>query len=50
MLRGIFGHKREEVVGGRRRLHSEEFRNLRTSNVIMMMKSRACSMHFGRKT
>jgi hypothetical protein len=27
MLRRIFGHKREEVTGGRRKLHNEEFHN-----------------------
>jgi hypothetical protein len=31
MLRRIFGHKREEVTGGWRRLHSEELHNLYTS-------------------
>jgi hypothetical protein len=28
VLRRIFGPKREEVVGGWRRLHNEELRNL----------------------
>jgi hypothetical protein len=28
ILRRIFGHKREEVVGGWRRLHNEEVYNL----------------------
>jgi hypothetical protein len=32
VLRGIFGHKREEeVAGGWGRLHNEELRNLYTS-------------------
>jgi hypothetical protein len=31
MLRGIFGPKRDEVVGGCRKLHSEEFHNLHSS-------------------
>jgi hypothetical protein len=31
VLRGIFGPKREEVVGGWRRLHNEELHNLYTS-------------------
>jgi hypothetical protein len=28
VLRRIFGHKREEVAGGWRRLHKEEFHNM----------------------
>jgi hypothetical protein len=37
----IFGPESEEVVGGCRRLHSEELHNLYTSqNIISMMKSR----------
>jgi hypothetical protein len=28
VLRRIFGHKREEVAGGWRRLHNEELHNL----------------------
>jgi len=31
VLRRIFGHKREEVVGGWRRLHNEELHNLYAS-------------------
>jgi hypothetical protein len=35
VLRRIFGSKREEVVGGWRRLHNEELHNLYTSpNII----------------
>jgi hypothetical protein len=38
VLRKIFGPKREEVVGGSRRLHSEELHNLYTSpNIIRVI-------------
>jgi hypothetical protein len=38
---GIFGPKREDVIGGWRRLHNEELHNLYTSlNFIWMRKSR----------
>jgi hypothetical protein len=41
VLRRIFGHKREEVVGGWRRLHKEELHNLYDSpNIIRVIKSR----------
>jgi hypothetical protein len=41
MLRRIFGHKREEVAGGWRRMHKEELRNLYASpNIITVIKSR----------
>jgi hypothetical protein len=41
VLRRIFGPKREEVVGGWRRLHNEEFNNLYVSpNNIRVLKSR----------
>jgi hypothetical protein len=41
MLRRIFGPKREEVVGGCERPHSEELRNFYTSEIIIRaMKSR----------
>jgi hypothetical protein len=41
LLRRIFGPKRGEVVGGWRRLHNEELRNLYGSpNIIRTMKSR----------
>jgi hypothetical protein len=37
----IFGPKREEGVGGRRTLHSEELHNLYASlNIIRVIKSR----------
>jgi hypothetical protein len=40
-LRRIFGPKKEEVVGGCRRLHNEELHNLYASqNIIRMIKSR----------
>jgi hypothetical protein len=38
VLRKIFGPKREEVAGGWRRLHNEEFHNLYTSpNIISVI-------------
>jgi hypothetical protein len=41
VLRRIFGHKREEVAGGWRRLHNEELHNLYVSpNIIRVIKSR----------
>jgi hypothetical protein len=41
MLRGILGPKREEVAGGRRRLHNEELHNLFVSpNIIRVIISK----------
>jgi hypothetical protein len=41
VVRRIFGPKREEVAGGRRRLHNEELHNLYTlPNIIRVIKSR----------
>jgi hypothetical protein len=40
VLRRLFGPKREEVVGGCRRLHNEELHNLYTSPYIRVIKSR----------
>jgi hypothetical protein len=41
VLRRIFGTKRDEVTGGRRKLHSEELHNLYSSpSIITMIKSR----------
>jgi hypothetical protein len=41
VLRRIFGSKREEVAGGWRRLHNEEFHNVYASpNIIRVIKSR----------
>jgi hypothetical protein len=41
MLKGIFGPKRDEVTGGRRKLHNEELHNLYSSpNIIRMIKSK----------
>jgi hypothetical protein len=42
MLRSIYGPKREEVAGGWRRLHNDEFHNLYiSSNIITVIKSRS---------
>jgi hypothetical protein len=40
MPRRIFGHKREEVTGERRKLHNEEFNDLYSQNIIQVIKSR----------
>jgi hypothetical protein len=41
VLRRIFGPKRDEVIGGWRKLHDEELHKLFSStNVIRMIKSR----------
>jgi hypothetical protein len=41
VLRRIFGLKRDEVMGGWRKLHNEEIHNLYSSpSIIRMMKSR----------
>jgi hypothetical protein len=41
VLRRIFGPKRDEVIGGWRKLHNEELDNLYCSpSIIKMMKSR----------
>jgi hypothetical protein len=41
VLRRIFGPKRDEVTGGRRKLHNEELHNFYSSpNIIKMIKSR----------
>jgi hypothetical protein len=40
VLNRIFRLKRDEVVGGRRRLRNEELHNLYTSPNIMVIKSR----------
>jgi hypothetical protein len=40
-LRRIWGHKRDEITGGRRKLHNEVLHNLYFSpNIIRMSKSR----------
>jgi hypothetical protein len=52
VLGGIFGPKTDEVTGGWRKLHNEEFQNLYSSPSIIRM-GRACStngsrgMHLG---
>jgi len=40
MLRRIFGPKREELVGGWRRLHFEEICNVYVSPIVSVIKSR----------
>jgi hypothetical protein len=41
MMRRIFGPKREGVIGGRRKLHTEELHNLYPiPNIIRVIKSR----------
>jgi hypothetical protein len=43
-LRRIFGPKRDEVIGGWRKLHNEEFHNLYCSpSIIRIIKSRRMS-------
>jgi hypothetical protein len=42
VLRRIFGHRREEVVRGWRRLHNEELHNVYASpNIIRVIQSRS---------
>jgi hypothetical protein len=44
VLRRIFRPKRDEMVGGRRKLHNEELHNLySSSSIIRMIKSRRMS-------
>jgi hypothetical protein len=50
VLRRIFGPKRDEIVGGRRKLHYEEHHILHSlSNIVIITKEyemgRACSTH-----
>jgi hypothetical protein len=46
VLRIIFGPKREEVSGGWRIMHNEEFRNFRASPIIIgVIKSRKMKWH-----
>jgi hypothetical protein len=41
VLRRIFGPKRDEMIGGWRKLHNEELQNLYfSSSIIRMIKSR----------
>jgi hypothetical protein len=41
VLRRIFGPKRDEMIGGWRKLHNEELHNLYSSpNIIKIFKSR----------
>jgi hypothetical protein len=41
VLRRIFGLKKDEGIGGRKKLHNEELHNLHSSsNIIRMIKSR----------
>jgi hypothetical protein len=44
VLRGIFGRRRGEVMGGWRKLHNEELRDLYSSpSIIRIIKSRRMS-------
>jgi hypothetical protein len=48
MLRRILGPKRDEVIGGWRKLHNEQLHNLHSSpSIIRMIKSRR--MRWGRR-
>jgi hypothetical protein len=55
VLRRIFGPKRDEVAGGLRKLHNEEFRNLYSwPSIIRIIKSNdevdgACSPNGGKE-
>jgi hypothetical protein len=41
VLRGIFGCKRDEVIGDRRKLHNQELNKLYSSpNIVLVIKSR----------
>jgi hypothetical protein len=41
MLRRIFGPKRDEIIGGWRKLHHEELHDLyASSDIVRMIKSR----------
>jgi hypothetical protein len=51
VLRRIFGPKRDEVTGGWRKMHNEEFQNLYSSpSIIRMTKPRMmrCAGHVAR--
>jgi len=42
VLRRLFGHKREEVVGGWRSMHNEELHNFYASpNIIRVIQSKS---------
>jgi hypothetical protein len=43
VLRGIFGPKRDEVTGDRRKLHNEELHNVYSPNINGIIKSRRMS-------
>jgi hypothetical protein len=47
VLNRIFGPKRDEVIGGWRKMHNEELPNLHCSPSIMRIieMGRTCSMH-----
>jgi hypothetical protein len=49
VLRGMFGPKMDEVIGGWRKLHNEELQNLYGSpSIIRMIKSRKRAGHVAR--
>ena len=39
-LRRIFGHKRDEITGERRKLHNEELNDLNSPSTVRVIKSR----------
>jgi hypothetical protein len=38
VLRGIFGPRRDEIIGGWRKLHNEELHNFYSTNIIRVIK------------
>jgi hypothetical protein len=40
VLRRTFGPKRDDIIGGWRKLHNEDFHNLYSPNVVTIIKSR----------
>jgi hypothetical protein len=52
VLRRIFGPKKDEVIGRRRKLHSEQLNNLfHPPNIFRMIKSKRmrCARHVARR-
>jgi hypothetical protein len=42
VLRRVVGHKRDEIIGGLRKLHNEDLHDLYSPNIIRMVKSNRC--------